>query len=242
MGKSWHKEEFNCAHCRASLADTGFVEEQGSVYCEHCYEEFFAPTCSRCQDKILGVSWCEVKWISTVCVCVCVCVCARSEVNTLGSWLCYLCFLAAQHCLWRLFKQMDWIRRFRLNNFRAYFCDVKAPVSAVWFEVSIATLLYVWPWHWVWLWLFGGQSDKRPPLWDSQQTRDTHQSLALVLWLCFFGSYVLRKELTICNSHYVQCMLGYSLLKTGYQQQDQPWVSVVLNALVWRLWRGQLDT
>ncbi|XP_034547077.1 PDZ and LIM domain protein 5a [Notolabrus celidotus] len=54
MGKSWHKEEFNCAHCRTSLADTGFVEEQGSVYCEHCYEEFFAPTCSRCQTKILG--------------------------------------------------------------------------------------------------------------------------------------------------------------------------------------------
>ncbi|KAM4576416.1 PDZ and LIM domain protein 5a isoform 1-T1 [Odontesthes bonariensis] len=54
MGKSWHKEEFNCAHCRASLADVGFVEEQGSVYCEHCYEEFFAPACSRCQAKILG--------------------------------------------------------------------------------------------------------------------------------------------------------------------------------------------
>ncbi|XP_042343495.1 PDZ and LIM domain protein 5a isoform X2 [Plectropomus leopardus] len=54
MGKSWHKEEFNCAHCRTSLADLGFVEEQGSVYCEHCYEDFFAPTCSRCQAKILG--------------------------------------------------------------------------------------------------------------------------------------------------------------------------------------------
>ncbi|KAM9743441.1 PDZ and LIM domain protein 5a isoform 2-T2 [Menidia menidia] len=54
MGKSWHKEEFNCAHCRTSLADVGFVEENGSVYCEHCYEEFFAPTCSRCQAKILG--------------------------------------------------------------------------------------------------------------------------------------------------------------------------------------------
>ncbi|KAM9858480.1 PDZ and LIM domain protein 5a isoform 3-T3 [Aulostomus maculatus] len=54
MGKSWHKEEFNCAHCRTSLADIGFVEEQGSVYCEHCYEEFFAPTCRRCQTKILG--------------------------------------------------------------------------------------------------------------------------------------------------------------------------------------------
>ncbi|XP_040897696.1 PDZ and LIM domain protein 5a isoform X4 [Toxotes jaculatrix] len=54
MGKSWHKEEFNCAHCHTSLADIGFVEEQGCVYCEHCYEEFFAPTCSRCQAKILG--------------------------------------------------------------------------------------------------------------------------------------------------------------------------------------------
>ncbi|XP_054630722.1 PDZ and LIM domain protein 5a isoform X2 [Dunckerocampus dactyliophorus] len=54
MGKSWHKEEFNCVHCHTSLADIGFVEEQGCVYCEHCYEEFFAPTCSRCQAKILG--------------------------------------------------------------------------------------------------------------------------------------------------------------------------------------------
>ncbi|XP_064867459.1 PDZ and LIM domain protein 5a isoform X7 [Oncorhynchus nerka] len=54
MGKSWHPEEFNCAHCRISLADIGFVEEQGSVYCEHCYEDFFAPSCSRCQMKILG--------------------------------------------------------------------------------------------------------------------------------------------------------------------------------------------
>ncbi|KAJ8381050.1 hypothetical protein SKAU_G00018280 [Synaphobranchus kaupii] len=54
MGKSWHPEEFNCAQCRGSLADVGFVEERGAVYCEHCYEEFFAPTCGRCQYKILG--------------------------------------------------------------------------------------------------------------------------------------------------------------------------------------------
>ncbi|XP_072289148.1 PDZ and LIM domain protein 5-like [Eucyclogobius newberryi] len=54
MGRSWHKEEFNCAHCRSSLADIGFVEEQGRVYCEHCYEEFLAPTCSRCRAKIMG--------------------------------------------------------------------------------------------------------------------------------------------------------------------------------------------
>ncbi|XP_030625098.1 PDZ and LIM domain protein 5b [Chanos chanos] len=54
MGKSWHPEEFTCAQCHCSLADVGFVEERGSVYCEHCYEQFFAPACCRCQEKILG--------------------------------------------------------------------------------------------------------------------------------------------------------------------------------------------
>lgn len=64
MGMSWHPEEFNCAHCRASLVDRGFVEEKGKVYCEHCYEEFLAPTCTRCQQKILGVSG-KTGWILT---------------------------------------------------------------------------------------------------------------------------------------------------------------------------------
>ncbi|XP_048037310.1 PDZ and LIM domain protein 5b isoform X1 [Megalobrama amblycephala] len=54
MGKSWHKEEFNCSHCHSTLADVGFVEERGSVYCERCYEQFLAPTCFRCQQKVLG--------------------------------------------------------------------------------------------------------------------------------------------------------------------------------------------
>ncbi|XP_039856176.1 PDZ and LIM domain protein 5b isoform X2 [Simochromis diagramma] len=54
MGMAWHPEEFNCAHCRSSLADHGFVEEGNKVYCVQCYEQFFAPTCARCQQKILG--------------------------------------------------------------------------------------------------------------------------------------------------------------------------------------------
>lgn len=55
MGRSWHPEEFNCAYCKTSLADMCFVEEQNSVYCERCYEQFFAPTCARCRTKIMGV-------------------------------------------------------------------------------------------------------------------------------------------------------------------------------------------
>ncbi|XP_031711383.1 PDZ and LIM domain protein 5b isoform X2 [Anarrhichthys ocellatus] len=54
MGMSWHPEEFNCAHCHSSLVENGFVEEKGQVYCERCYEQFFAPTCGSCRQKILG--------------------------------------------------------------------------------------------------------------------------------------------------------------------------------------------
>ncbi|KAM9517121.1 PDZ and LIM domain protein 5b isoform 1-T1 [Salvelinus alpinus] len=54
MGMSWHPEEFNCSHCHASLVESGFVEERGTVYCAHCYEEFFAPTCTSCKQKVLG--------------------------------------------------------------------------------------------------------------------------------------------------------------------------------------------
>ncbi|KAJ7987156.1 hypothetical protein DPEC_G00335830 [Dallia pectoralis] len=54
MGMSWHPEEFNCSRCRTSLVESGFVEERGTVYCAHCYEEFFAPTCSCCKHKVLG--------------------------------------------------------------------------------------------------------------------------------------------------------------------------------------------
>lgn len=60
LGRSWHPEEFNCHYCHMSLADVSFVEEQNNVYCENCYEEFFAPTCARCSTKIMGVRlWAE---------------------------------------------------------------------------------------------------------------------------------------------------------------------------------------
>ncbi|XP_007530267.2 LIM domain-binding protein 3 isoform X5 [Erinaceus europaeus] len=54
MGRSWHPEEFNCAYCKTSLADMCFVEEQNNVYCERCYEQFFAPVCAKCNAKIMG--------------------------------------------------------------------------------------------------------------------------------------------------------------------------------------------
>ncbi|XP_075073119.1 LIM domain-binding protein 3 isoform X5 [Mixophyes fleayi] len=71
MGRSWHPEEFNCAYCKTSLADVSFVEEQKSVYCERCYEQFFAPTCARCNTKIMGEVMHALRqtWHTTCFVC-----------------------------------------------------------------------------------------------------------------------------------------------------------------------------
>ncbi|NXE03986.1 LDB3 protein, partial [Lophotis ruficrista] len=71
MGRSWHPEEFNCAYCKTSLADVCFVEEQNRVYCERCYEQFFAPTCARCHTKIMGEVMHALRqtWHTTCFVC-----------------------------------------------------------------------------------------------------------------------------------------------------------------------------
>ncbi|KAG7512978.1 LIM domain-binding protein 3-like isoform X2 [Solea senegalensis] len=71
LGRSWHPEEFNCHYCHMSLADVSFVEEQNSVYCENCYEEFFAPTCARCNTKVMGEVMHALRqtWHTTCFVC-----------------------------------------------------------------------------------------------------------------------------------------------------------------------------
>ncbi|XP_012506739.1 PREDICTED: LIM domain-binding protein 3 isoform X3 [Propithecus coquereli] len=71
MGRSWHPEEFNCAYCKTSLADMCFVEEQNNVYCERCYEQFFAPICAKCNTKIMGEVMHALRqtWHTTCFVC-----------------------------------------------------------------------------------------------------------------------------------------------------------------------------
>lgn len=72
LGKSWHPEEFNCAHCKKSMAESGFVVEKGSLYCDLCYGKFFAPECARCHRKILGevINALKQTWHVTCFVCV----------------------------------------------------------------------------------------------------------------------------------------------------------------------------
>lgn len=57
LNKTWCPDHFTCSysHCRRSLQDIGFVEEQGQLYCEYCYEAYLAPICSKCNIRIKGV-------------------------------------------------------------------------------------------------------------------------------------------------------------------------------------------
>ncbi|GAB6022565.1 hypothetical protein CHUAL_006670 [Chamberlinius hualienensis] len=56
LGKTWCHNHFHCVNsqCRRPLQDIGFVEEQGQLYCEHCYETYLAPVCSKCNARIKG--------------------------------------------------------------------------------------------------------------------------------------------------------------------------------------------
>ncbi|XP_023720197.1 PDZ and LIM domain protein Zasp isoform X8 [Cryptotermes secundus] len=56
LGKNWCPDHFVCvnAQCRRPLADIGFVEEKGELYCEYCFEKYLAPTCDKCSTKVKG--------------------------------------------------------------------------------------------------------------------------------------------------------------------------------------------
>lgn len=56
LGRIWCPDHFVChnANCKRPLADIGFVEEKGDLYCEYCFEEFLAPVCSKCNARVKG--------------------------------------------------------------------------------------------------------------------------------------------------------------------------------------------
>ncbi|KJH45150.1 LIM domain protein [Dictyocaulus viviparus] len=55
-GLTWCPEHFVCAYrgCGRRLLECGFVEEQGSKYCESCFEAHIAPRCAKCSKPIVA--------------------------------------------------------------------------------------------------------------------------------------------------------------------------------------------
>lgn len=56
LDKTWCPDHFVCANpqCRVPLIDMGFVEEEGQLFCERDYEQYFAPRCHKCSAAIIG--------------------------------------------------------------------------------------------------------------------------------------------------------------------------------------------
>ena len=55
IGRCYCVNHFTCSKCSTNLTDTGFVEENGKLYCENDFEQFLAPNCAKCSEKILKV-------------------------------------------------------------------------------------------------------------------------------------------------------------------------------------------
>ncbi|CAF0724255.1 unnamed protein product [Adineta ricciae] len=53
VGNCYCVNHFTCSHCSKDLVDCGFIEENGKLYCEQDFEQFLAPHCSKCSQKIL---------------------------------------------------------------------------------------------------------------------------------------------------------------------------------------------
>lgn len=64
IGKIWCPGHFVCAHpsCGISLQDVGFVEENGKLYCERDYEQYFAPVCYKCKTPVLAVRFRKIHF------------------------------------------------------------------------------------------------------------------------------------------------------------------------------------
>ncbi|CAB1312557.1 unnamed protein product [Coregonus sp. 'balchen'] len=80
-GVAQRAERFAANSNRAPLY-CSFVEEQNAVYCENCYGEFFAPTCARCNTKIMGEVMHALRqtWHTTCFVCA---ACGKAFGNSL---------------------------------------------------------------------------------------------------------------------------------------------------------------
>lgn len=55
LDKSYCPQHFYCQNekCGANLMELGFVEEEGRLFCEHCYARFWAPRCGGCGQVVL---------------------------------------------------------------------------------------------------------------------------------------------------------------------------------------------
>ena len=46
----WHDKCFKCSACSTSLVNESFAFKNDQLFCAACYEQMFAPRCTRCKQ------------------------------------------------------------------------------------------------------------------------------------------------------------------------------------------------
>jgi len=75
LGKTYHPEHFTCGNCREPLGTRNFFEQNGTAYCENCFQELYCPKCAHCDKPVLdrcitalGKKWHVEHFICTQCL------------------------------------------------------------------------------------------------------------------------------------------------------------------------------
>ncbi len=70
LDKTWCPDHFICTNpqCSCPLIGIGFVEEDGQLFCERDYEQYFAPRCGKCGCAIMRVCFVTKKITDRICI------------------------------------------------------------------------------------------------------------------------------------------------------------------------------
>ncbi|XP_035283798.1 four and a half LIM domains protein 3-like [Anguilla anguilla] len=64
QGRTWHEACFVCLGCQQPIGGKAFVPDEDGHYCGPCYENKFAPRCTRCKQVLVtgGVTYRDEAW------------------------------------------------------------------------------------------------------------------------------------------------------------------------------------
>ncbi|XP_069731484.1 four and a half LIM domains protein 3 isoform X1 [Phaenicophaeus curvirostris] len=70
-GQTWHEHCFICSSCQQPIGSRSFIPDQKDYYCVPCYENKFAPRCTRCKKTLTkgGVTYRDEPWHKECFVC-----------------------------------------------------------------------------------------------------------------------------------------------------------------------------
>lgn len=54
-GSTWHEGCFICNSCQQPIGSKSFIPDKDDHYCVPCYENKFAPRCTRCKQVSSGI-------------------------------------------------------------------------------------------------------------------------------------------------------------------------------------------